>query len=225
MPATAGLPFTATELDATLLGAGHGRMLPRAAYTSERVLAFELERLFAGSWLCVGRAEDLAEPGSRRAVDAGGVGVLLVRGADGEPRAFANVCRHRAHELLAPGTAGHGGAIVCPYHGWSYRLDGSLHAAPGLSAGLVPGFLPAEHGLVRLPLEVWHGSSWSMARATASRWPSTSARSMNWWRRTTRSVWWPWRAVSTGWSPTGRSSARTTTSATTAHGSTRSSAR
>jgi glycine betaine catabolism A len=157
MPAAAGLPFTATELDATLLGAGHGRMLPRAAYTSERVLAFELERLFAGSWLCVGRAEDLAEPGSRRAVDAGGVGVLLVRGADGALRAFANVCRHRAHELLAPGTAGHGAAIVCPYHGWSYRLDGSVHAAPGLSAGLVPGFLPAEHGLVRLPLEVWHG--------------------------------------------------------------------
>ncbi len=148
-------PFSAVELGEALLGPGRSRVLPRAAYLSERVLAFELERLFAGSWVCAGRAEDLPEPGSRRAVPAGNVGVLVVRDLGGELRAFANVCRHRGHELLPAGTSASAGTLLCPYHAWSYRLDGSLRAAPGFRE--VPGFDPAEHGLVRLPLEVWHG--------------------------------------------------------------------
>jgi len=155
MPPDAATPFTAAELSDVLRDFGSSRMLPRSAYTSERVLAFELERLFAGSWVCAGRAEDLREPGSQRALHVGNVGVLVVRGGDGELRAFANVCRHRGHELLAAGTAASARTIVCPYHAWSYRLDGSLRAAPGLRG--VPGFEPAEHGLARLPLEVWHG--------------------------------------------------------------------
>ncbi len=154
-PDAAAAPFTAAALDEALLDFGRSRMLPRAAYTSERVLAFELERLFAGSWVCAGRAEDLGAPGSQRALLAGNVGVLVVRGGDGALRAFANVCRHRGHELLTTGTAALARSIVCPYHAWSYQLDGSLRAAPGFRA--VPGFEPAGHGLVRLPLEVWHG--------------------------------------------------------------------
>jgi Rieske 2Fe-2S family protein len=154
-PDVVTMPFTAAELREVLLDFGHSRMLPPVAYTSERVLAFELERLFAGSWVCAGRAEDLKEPGSHRALEVGNVGVLVVRGEDGELRAFANVCRHRGHELLAAGTTACAGTIVCPYHAWSYRLDGSLRAAPGFRD--VPGFEPGEHGLARLPLEVWHG--------------------------------------------------------------------
>jgi Rieske 2Fe-2S family protein len=153
--ADAAAPFTAAELGEALLDFGHSRMLPRAAYTSEQVLAFELERLFAGSWVCAGRAEDLRQPGSQRALLAGNVGVLVARGGDGTLRAFANLCRHRGHELLSTGTATLARTIVCPYHAWSYQLDGSLRAAPGFRA--VEGFEPAVHGLVRLPLEVWHG--------------------------------------------------------------------
>jgi Rieske 2Fe-2S family protein len=138
---------------------------------SEAVLAWELEHLFAGQWTCLGWAGDLARPGSQRAVRVGPTGVLLVRGGDGVLRAFANLCRHRGHELLGPASAAGGepavGAagtpagtvarrsIVCPYHAWSYTLEGSLRAAPGFRD--LPGFDPAEWGLVPLPLEVWHG--------------------------------------------------------------------
>src|SRR6266536_1209988 len=79
--------------------------LPRVAYTSERVLAFEMERLFAGSWVCVARAEDLWDPGDQLAAQIGEVGVLVVRDRDASLRAFANVCRHRGHELLPGGAS------------------------------------------------------------------------------------------------------------------------
>ena len=163
--ARAEAPFSAADLAETLAEFGRSRMLPRAAYTSSSVLDFELDRLFAGSWVCVARAEDLAAEGARLAVRVGRVGVLVVRsrGGAGTPggdpagglRAFANVCRHRGHELLAEGGSGGGRAVVCPYHAWSYRLDGSLLAAPGMSGA--PGFEADGHGLVGLPLEVWHG--------------------------------------------------------------------
>jgi phenylpropionate dioxygenase-like ring-hydroxylating dioxygenase large terminal subunit len=160
MPPTTARPLDATELDPAdldqvLLEFGRSRMLPRAAYTSERVLAFELERLFAGSWVCVARDADLAGPGDQMAVRVGGVGVLLVRDQGGRLAAFANVCRHRGHELLEPGGSASAKSLVCPYHAWAYRLDGSLRAAPGMRE--LPGFEPRAHGLARLPLAVWHG--------------------------------------------------------------------
>jgi Rieske 2Fe-2S family protein len=159
-------PFTAAELAETLAEFGRSRMLPRAAYTSRSVLDFEMDRLFAGSWVCVARSEDLAAEGARLAVRIGEVGVLIVRqgggagqrgehGQRGRLRAFANVCRHRGHELLAGGDTGRGRVVVCPYHAWSYRLDGSLLAAPGMRDA--PGFDATEHGLVSLPLGIWHG--------------------------------------------------------------------
>jgi len=101
-------------------------MLPRAAYVSEAVLAWEAEHLFAGVWTCVGWAGRLAEPGSLRAVQVGPVGVLLARGGDGELRAFANVCRHRGHELLGPAST----RVSCTWY------------FPRSSAGR-PGFDPA----------------------------------------------------------------------------------
>jgi Rieske 2Fe-2S family protein len=81
--------------------------------------------------------------------------VLLVRGSDGEVRAFANTCRHRGHQLVACGTTVSRRSITCPYHAWTYRLDGSLGNAPNFRD--VDGFDPAGLGLVRLPLVDWHG--------------------------------------------------------------------
>jgi Rieske 2Fe-2S family protein len=130
-------------------------MLPREAYTSERVLAFERERFFAGSWTCVGREDDLAGAGAQRAVRVGGAGALLVRAGDGRVRAFANTCRHRGHELLGVGESTSRRTVLCPYHAWTYELDGTLRVAPGFRE--VPDFDPADHGLVELPLERWHG--------------------------------------------------------------------
>jgi Rieske 2Fe-2S family protein len=155
MQPTGAPPLDPAELDEALREFGHSRMLPRAAYTSEQVLAFELERLFAGSWVCVARAEDLPNSGDQLAVQVGEVGVLVVRDHDGSLRAFANVCRHRGHELLPTGASASARSVVCPYHAWAYRLDGSLHAAPGMREA--PGFEPPAHALVSLPLEDWHG--------------------------------------------------------------------
>jgi Rieske 2Fe-2S family protein len=148
-------PLDPTELGETLREFGSSRMLPRAAYTSERVLAFELERLFAGSWVCLARAEELPDPGDQLAAQIGEVGVLVLRDRDGALRAFANLCRHRGHELLPAGASTSSKSVVCPYHAWSYRLDGSLRAAPGMRGS--DGFEATAHGLVRLPVHVWHG--------------------------------------------------------------------
>ncbi|MGH8868370.1 MAG: aromatic ring-hydroxylating oxygenase subunit alpha [Actinomycetes bacterium] len=149
-------PFADGELADSLAPLGSSRMLPRQAYADPVVFAWEQANFFSG-WVCTGRAtDDLVEPGSRRAVGIGGSTVLLVRGEDGLLRAFANVCRHRGHELLPCGGSARKRAIVCPYHGWSYRLDGSLLNAPGFRD--VEGFAPEGLGLVEMPLAEWH--SW-----------------------------------------------------------------
>ncbi len=136
------------------------RMLPAAAYTSEDVLAWERRHLYAGSWTCLGRVDELlprpadAKPATQRAVRVGDVSTLLVR--DGERvRMFANTCRHRGHELVADGESSERRSILCPYHAWSYDLSGSLIAAPGFRD--VPGFDFDQQGLVELPVTVWGG--------------------------------------------------------------------
>ncbi|HEY4790855.1 MAG TPA: Rieske (2Fe-2S) protein, partial [Actinomycetes bacterium] len=178
-------PFDPVDLEPTLRPFGQSRMLPRDAYTSPRVFAFEQERFFAGSWTCVGREGDLEGTGAQRAVRVGRAGVLLARGADGRVRAFANTCRHRGHELLGVGEQTTRRTVLCPYHAWTYDLDGALRVAPGFRTSqrrsATPGahadgepeaqgehmrrrsptnavgdFQPAEHGLVELPLESWH---------------------------------------------------------------------
>jgi Rieske 2Fe-2S family protein len=148
-------PFDPVDLEPALRPFGQSRMLPRDAYTSPRVFAFEQERFFAGSWTCVGREGDLEGTGAQRAVRVGGAGVLLVRGTDGRVRAFPNTCRHRGHELLGVGEQTTRRTVLCPYHAWTYDLDGGLRAAPGFRDH--QDFRPAEHGLVELPLESWHG--------------------------------------------------------------------
>ena len=148
-------PFDPVDLEPALRPFGQSRMLPRDAYTSPRVFAFEQERFFAGSWTCVGREGDQEGTGAQRAVRVGGVGVLLVRATDGRVRAFANTCRHRGHELLGVGEQTTRRTVLCPYHAWTYDLDGALRVAPGFRDH--GDFRPAEHGLVELPLESWHG--------------------------------------------------------------------
>lgn len=133
-------------------------MLPRDAYVSEDVFAWEQRHFFAGGWMCAGRSDSLAKPGDQRAESVGHAGVFLMRDASGMLRAFANACRHRNHELLACGEPTVNRPIVlCPYHGWSYRLDGSLRKAPGFGDGAMAGFDPADNSLVELPCKEWHG--------------------------------------------------------------------
>jgi glycine betaine catabolism A len=126
---TATLSFRPQDLEACLIPPG--RTLPAEAYISDETFAWETERIFQGSWFCLGRSSELAAPGDQRAVRIGTEGVLLVRGKDGALRGFFNTCRHRGHELVPCG-----GAVVnrksirCPYHSWTYALDGRFKTAP-----------------------------------------------------------------------------------------------
>jgi Rieske 2Fe-2S family protein len=147
-------PVDPAQLAGALAPAGRTRMLPREAYVAPAVLAWERANFFGG-WVCVGRAADVDGANRQAAVTLGGSGVLLTRAEDGVLRAFANVCRHRGHELLPCGSSASKKGIVCPYHAWSYRLDGSLLAAPGFRD--VEGFDPEEFGLLELPCVDWHG--------------------------------------------------------------------
>ena len=145
-------PLDLGEVRACL--AGNGTMLPAAAYTDESVLAWERRAIFAGGWVCAGRASDVGEPGMRRAVCVGDDSVLLVRGDDGVLRGFYNVCRHRGHELMPGGTTARSRFIACPYHSWVYGLEGSLHRVPSAQRAEVE---TAAIGLVSTAVVEWHG--------------------------------------------------------------------
>ena len=152
------VPVAADGLERTLRPFGRSRMLPAEAYTSPQVLAWERRNLFAGTWTCVGRGTELRTGGddvvSQRAIVVGDVPVLLTWPGE-EPRAWANTCSHRGHELLAEGETSGRRSVVCPYHAWSYDLTGQLEAAPGFRDVL--DFDAAEHHLVELPCQMWHG--------------------------------------------------------------------
>jgi phenylpropionate dioxygenase-like ring-hydroxylating dioxygenase large terminal subunit len=153
-------PIPADQLADALKPFGQSTMLPPAAYTSAEVFAWEQRHFFLG-WQCVGRGADLPEPGSQRAERIGATTVLLVRADDGAVHAYAyayayayanaNACRHRGHELLPCGGSTRRKSVRCPYHAWSYRLDGSLIAAPGYRQ--VAGFDASQYGLVPLRVQ------------------------------------------------------------------------
>src|SRR5579875_1194074 len=152
--AASDLPLPVAELEATLAEFGTSRMLPGAAYVDPEVFAWEQRNIFS-SWVCVGHSADLPEPGCQRAVQTGAGGVLLTRDEDGVLHAFANTCRHRGHELLGCGESAKRHSVICPYHSWSYRLDGALRNAPSFRN--VASFDPLEFGLVGLRAVEWHG--------------------------------------------------------------------
>jgi Rieske 2Fe-2S family protein len=149
-------PIPADDLAKTLQPFGQARMLPRVAYVDDDVLAWERRHLFDGGWVCAGRTDSLAvsrDGANQRAVRVGTTGVLLTRSGDGRTRAFANICRHRGHELLACGASASRGVVQCPYHAWSYELDGTLRVAPRVGIDLDPD----EFGLVPIRHAEWGG--------------------------------------------------------------------
>ena len=134
------------------------RGLPATAYTSDAFFALERERIFAGSWVFAGFAHELPRAGDVAPVTVAGRPVLLVRDAEHRVRAFHNVCRHRCLKLVdAPGHAGR--AIRCPYHSWTYGLDGALVLTPyygGRDPRAAPaGFDRGQHGLVSVRSASW----------------------------------------------------------------------
>jgi phenylpropionate dioxygenase-like ring-hydroxylating dioxygenase large terminal subunit len=118
--------------------------LPKACFVSEAEFRREREALLFAGWFCVGRAECLAGTGDYLTADVAGESVIIVRGDDGRLRGFYNLCRHRGSRLVPPeegesASAGEArrtgcfdGSIRCPYHAWTYGLDGALRSAPFL---------------------------------------------------------------------------------------------
>ncbi len=124
------------ELEAVGDGLDAGRSLPARWYADPGTLEREQELIFRRSWQYAGRADQVAEPGAFITVAAGPVPLAVVRGADGVLRALVNVCRHRGHHVLE-GT-GNCTSLQCPYHAWTYDLDGALRKIPrgeGLPVG------------------------------------------------------------------------------------------
>lgn len=131
-----------------------GWSLPAWTYRDPEFFEVEKVRVFAPSWQIVCHRSDVPKPGDWHTLDIIGESVIVVHGLDGKLRAFANVCRHRGSRLV-DGRSGCARRLVCPYHAWTYDLDGTLAVVPD-SAGY-PGLDKARHGLAPLELEIWRG--------------------------------------------------------------------
>jgi Rieske 2Fe-2S family protein len=128
-----------------------GHALERRFYTQPDVYEADL-RLLGDRWLCAGHVSEVPRAGDWLTTALGADSAIVARGEDGELRAMANVCRHRGSRVC-DGAHGHSTVLTCPYHAWSYRLDGALRAAREMP----PGFDPAGFGLKPLPLAVIGG--------------------------------------------------------------------
>jgi choline monooxygenase len=128
-----------------------GWTLPARWYSDATVLELERERIFACAWQYAGPAEWVATPGSFFATQVGNAPIAVVRGRDERLRAFVNVCRHRGH-LVVSG-AGCRETLQCPYHAWTYDLDGTLRRAP--RSEREPGFDPAAFSLLPASVGTW----------------------------------------------------------------------
>ena len=129
--------------------------LPRDYFVSPEIYELERERIFSKSWLLAGHVSQLARPGGFLVFDVDRESVLVVRGADGEIRAFHNHCRHRGTRLCSEHQGTLPGGIQCSYHAWTYGLDGALRAAPNMTE--VPGFDRAAFPLHGVALAEWQG--------------------------------------------------------------------
>jgi choline monooxygenase len=127
------------------------RSLPWAWYADADVLRREGERIFARSWQYAGHLGQIGETGGFFAATAGQIPVVVTRAGDDELRAFLNVCRHRGH-VVASGS-GERETLQCPYHAWTYGLDGRLRAAP--RSDREPGFDTDELGLKQIQVDTW----------------------------------------------------------------------
>ncbi|MDJ0462629.1 aromatic ring-hydroxylating dioxygenase subunit alpha [Streptomyces sp. H27-C3] len=132
--------------------------LPGHFYTDPGIFRQEQERIFEALWYCGVRSADLGRPGSFRTVQVGRENVLVTRTRTGELRAFLNVCRHRGARLCTEESGEVRRNLQCPYHAWTYGLDGKLVAAPNLVK--MPDVDREQYGLVKVAVREWLGYAW-----------------------------------------------------------------
>jgi glycine betaine catabolism A len=152
-------PLPIDEVNRVTRSFGESSMLPAAAYTASEVLDWERRHLFAGTWYCVGRIEEVFPEGvTQHGRLIGSIPVLVTRDGD-RIAAFANTCGHRGHELLPDGASSNLRVVRCPYHAWTYTTGGALRTAPRFPSR------PTDCDLAEMPVEIWHG--WIFVNASA----------------------------------------------------------
>lgn len=145
--------MTSTSLPPSLI-----RTLPGHFYSDPAHFAVEQRDIFESMWFCAVRGADVAEAGQFRTVQVGRESVLVTRGRDGAVRAFLNVCRHRGARVCVEAAGRVKRSFRCPYHAWTYDLDGRLTAAPNLVK--MPDLDRVEYGLIRVHAREWLGYVW-----------------------------------------------------------------
>ena len=141
------------SLDSSIDPIDNAETLPPACYTDAEFYEFEKEAVFNHEWLCIGRESWVPEPGDYFTSSIVGEPLLVTRTREGELRAMSSVCQHRGM-LVAEGR-GNARGFVCPYHHWTYGLDGALVTAPAMNKTC--NFDKSKHGLPRIRTEVWQG--------------------------------------------------------------------
>lgn len=131
----------------------HARAMPKSVYTSAEFTQIELDKIFRQDWVCAGRASSLPEVGDYMTLDIAGEPIIVVRDGDGNLRAQSNVCRHRMSTLLSG--RGNTRSIVCPYHAWTYGLDGKLRGAPAMMHN--EAFSKSDICLPQIRCAIWEG--------------------------------------------------------------------
>src|SRR5438270_9704153 len=126
--------------------------IPSAWYTDERVFRLEQETVFSSSWQVAARSDQFSKPGDYVTTEIGGEPIVVVSGGDNELRGFFNVCRHHAAAVMTE-AEGHANQMRCPYHGWTYSLEGELKGTPDFSG--VCDFDRANNGLVPIGIGTW----------------------------------------------------------------------
>ena len=154
--------MTSTQLPESLIST-----LPGRYYTDERVFALEQAKIFEDMWFCAIRGSDIPNAGDFRTVQVGTESLLISRSRRGEVRAFFNVCRHRGAQICTEESGTVKRAFQCPYHAWTYDLDGKLIAAPNLTR--MPDVDRVQYGLRTVHVREWLGYVWvSLADEPAS---------------------------------------------------------
>ncbi len=131
------------------------KSLPAWLYTDQRFFELEREKVFRAAWHIMGHINDAPKPGDYVTLELLGDRVVTLRGEDGQLRSFHNVCRHRAGKLASEARGSCGHRLVCPYHAWSYKLDGSFAGAPKWQG--FEKLNPKDHGLVPIEQEIFQG--------------------------------------------------------------------
>ncbi len=144
-----------TYLKTTALSTRGAHTLPGEDYTSASIFAGEHERIFARSWLCIGREDSVAVAGRYTMVNVGRESLLVVRDRRGAIHALFNVCRHRGSRLCEEPCGDIGETIQCPYHAWTYGLDGRLVGVPDQKE--LEDFDKGDYGLARARVATWEG--------------------------------------------------------------------